>query len=171
MTRRAMQRSQTQRGVSAVLLVAMIVFLAMLTTFTLHFVGATQGAQTKSVALARVRQAARTGLEWQRFKLLNGASPADTVTVCPGTANLVVPLSSGNVTVTLVCNRTPTAATVHTDNVATYTYAYTATACWPGPTAASCPEPDGNKGPDYVEYKLSGQAACASSGAASTCTW
>lgn len=160
-----------QRGVSSVMLIAMIVFLAMLSTYTLHFVGATQGAQTMDIALARVEQAARTGLEWQRYKLRNAVSPADAITVCPATANLLVPLSSGNVTVTLVCSRTPNAATTHTEGaLSVYTYAFTATACAPSP-GGSCPEPDATKGSAYVERKLTGQAACSTNGARSDCTW
>ena len=110
-------RSSRQRGVSSVMLIAMIVFLAMLSTYTLHFVGATHGAQTMDIALARVEQAARTGLEWQRYKLRNAVSPADAVTVCPASANLLVPLTTGNVTVTLACSRTPNAATTHTEGL------------------------------------------------------
>ncbi len=156
-----------QRGFSSVMLIAMVVLLAALTTYTLNFSGMVQSSQTQDLAVSRVDQAARTGIEWQRYQLVKAAQPGG----CAALANLNVPFNSGTVVVTIRCQRTPSAAVTHSEaGVSLYTYSYTATACSPVAGGATCPLADAVKPSLYVERAYSGMAAC--TGVAPTpCTW
>lgn len=156
-----------QRGFSSIMLIAMVVFLAALTTYTLNFSGMAQSSQTQDLAVSRVDQAARTGIEWQRYQLAKAAQPGG----CAAVSNLNVPFNSGTVVVTIRCQRTPSAAVVHSEaGVNLYTYSYTATACSPVGGGATCPLADAAKPSLYVERAYSGIAAC--TGALPTpCTW
>lgn len=147
-----------QRGFSTIMLIVLVVVLASMTTFALRFVSGAQGIVTMGVQTSRVRHAAETAVEWQRYQLLNVGAPACVAT------NLNVPFTSGSVMATITCipgvtqpeggqNITP--------------YDIKVTACWPaGP--AGCPNlaPP----PDYVEQQINVGAACPDA-VGSDCSW
>lgn len=157
--------TSNQRGMSAVLLIVMLVFLASLTTYTLHFVSAAQGTQTAALMLSRVDQAAKAGLEWQRHQLRN----QPLATRCAALSNIDVPLTTGNVRTTLTCTANP-GSPFNENGTQVYSYTFTATACSPA-VAGTCPVlPDGSKPASYVERVYSASASC-SGAAPATCTW
>jgi MSHA biogenesis protein MshP len=145
-----------QRGVSSILLIALIVLMASLGVFALNFVSTGQALNNTTLMGIRAEQAALAGLEWQRFKL-NGAAPS-----CVNATTLAIALSSGNFPVTVLCTITSVPAAGYTEGPgpSVRTYAYTATACWP--STGACPvAPATPQEPDYVERSISGISSCA----------
>lgn len=154
-----------QRGVSAVLLVAMLVFLASLTAYTLHFVGAAQGTRTMDLMLSRADQAAKAALEWQRYQLRN----QPLATRCAALTNIDVPLSTGLMRATVTC-AVDVGSPFNENGTSVYSYTFTATACSPA-VAGTCPvTPDASKPVGYVERAYTSRASC-SGAAPATCTW
>lgn len=153
-----------QRGFSSILLIAIVVLLASLTAAALRFIGSAQGSVAMDIRTLRAEQAANTALEWQRYRLRTQMPAA---AACVGLTQLNVPLTSGNVQVTVRCSRTPGAAVVHSEaGKSAYSYAFTATACAPA-GAGGCPNPVAST--DYVERTRTGTAVCVSGPTA--CTW
>lgn len=138
-----------QRGVSAVMLIAIIVLLAGLGAYAMRFLSTAQGTQSAARLALRAELAARAGLEWQRFRLAVPAPPAALPAgACAAATNLNLPLESGAFRVTVSCQATGT----HTEGGGTVTsYSLTATACWPAPGACPHPAPPA----DYVERQVS----------------
>ena len=127
-----------QKGFSSVLLIAIIVLLAGMTTFALRFVTSSQGGAAMRYQAQRVQRAADAAMEWQRYRLRNLG-----VAGCQATTSFNMPFSTGNVPVTVTCQRTPVA--MHTEtappaNKNYYTYTFSATACMPS-AGGSCPNP------------------------------
>lgn len=164
---------RAQRGISAVLLIGMLVLLASITGYTLHFVGGARGTQTLDLAMSRVERAAQTALEWQRYRLLRNASPAPaalcSTAVAGVSSNLVVPFSTGSITTTVNCRQD---ASIYTEGAGSlYRYTLTATACAPL-VGASCPEVDANKRPEYTQKQIVNTVFCKAGGIwPSDCTW
>ena len=152
-----------QRGFSTVLLIAIIVLLAGMTSFALQFVASAQGSAALDVKAVQVQQAAEAAIEWQRYRIRTLVPAAAG---CVNT-NVVLPFSAGNITATVTCYRTPTATTVHTEaGKSVYTYAFTAEACWPaGPTGCPNATPPAN----YIYRKITASAACVTGPV--SCTW
>lgn len=164
---------RTQRGISAVLLIALLVMLAGLTTYTLHFVGGARGTQTLDIGMSRVERAAQTALEWQRYRLLRNGSPAPAAqcsTAAAGVStNLAVPLSTGSVIATVNCRQD--ASSYNEGGKTLYRYILTVTACAPL-VGASCPEADANKRPEYTQKQIVSVVFCKTGTVwPSDCTW
>lgn len=154
---------QTQRGFSSVMLIAIIVVLAGMTSFALNFLSASQGGVNADLLALRAEEAARAGVEWQRFRL-NGAAPS-----CVAATSLAIPFSTGNFPVTVTCVRSSPAAN-YTDTGGTYrSYQIVATACWPANAGGTCGVVAASQQPDYVERSVYAQAVC--NVATGVCTW
>lgn len=136
-----------QRGFSVVLVLAIIVLMGGLLAYAASLASAMHSSQAQEIGAARALQAARAGLEWGRYRIRIGALPN-----CAAATNLALPLSSGNMPVTVRC--TATGAFTEAGTPVT-TYQLTSTACMPA-AAGSCPNAAG--GGDYVERQVSGIA-------------
>ena len=161
-----------QKGFSSVLLIAIIVLLAGMTTFALRFVTSSQGGAAMRYQAQRVQRAADAAIEWQRYRLRNLG-----VAGCQATTSFNMPFSTGNVPVTVTCQRTPVA--MHTEtappaNKNYYTYTFSATACMPS-AGGVCPNPAVPAG--YVAKQVTAVAACTTSlppappALPAVCTW
>ncbi|MDE2593081.1 MAG: hypothetical protein KGL57_02490 [Burkholderiales bacterium] len=140
------------------MLIALVVILASMMTFALRFVAHAQGTANLDIQSSRVRHAAEAAVEWQRYLLRKNGAGA-----CALSSNLVIPLTSGNVTATIKC--APSLATEAGQPV--HIYSFTATACWPaGPTGCSNNAPPS----DYVEHQISTVAVCPNT-VATDCSW
>ena len=137
-----------QRGLSGILILAVLVVLGALLTYSIGLVTSVHSGFARELSFARATQAAEAGLDWGRFRVSNGAAalclPAQTLTTLPGT------LQPYAVTVrcTLSGSYSETGATVRR-------YRLTATAC-NLPLAGNCPNPVASA--DYVERQVSGLA-------------
>lgn len=154
-----------QKGFSSILLIAIIVLLAGMTTFALRFVTSSQGGAAMRYQAQRVQRAADAAMEWQRYRLRNSGLAG-----CQASTSFNMPFSTGNVPVTVTCQRTPVA--MHTEtappaNKNYYTYTFSATACMPS-AGGSCPNPAVPAG--YVAKQVTAVAACTDV-APRTCTW
>lgn len=157
-----------QRGFSSVLLIAIIVLLAGMTTFALRFVAGAQGSASVQAQAMRAQRAAEAAIEWQRYSLFKAVQPGG----CALTTNLSIPSVLGAMPVTVTCNRTPTPASVHSEGGTNfYTYTFTARACWPAGGGGGCP--NAALPSNYVERQITAQAACRNgpAPAVATCTW
>lgn len=158
--------SRRQAGFSSVMVIAMVVLLAAMTTYALRFVSGSLGSQSLDTQVLRADQAAKAGIEWQRYRLrtlgLGG---------CANSTNITVPFQSSAFNVTVTCQRTP--ATLFTvGGINTYNnFTFTATAC--SPTAGACPVTVQPLGPNYVQRQYSANALCPSAGGtvANPCKW
>lgn len=154
-----------QKGFSSVLLIAIIVLLAGMTTFALRFVTSSQGGSTMRYQAQRVQRAADAAMEWQRYRLRNFGAAG-----CQASTSFNMPFSMGSVPVTVTCQRTP--AAMHTEAAPSsknyYTYVLSATACFPS-AGGTCPNlavPSG-----YVAKQVTALAACTTPVLPATCTW
>lgn len=154
-----------QKGFSSVLLIAIIVLLAGMTTFALRFVTSSQGSSSMRYQAQRVQRAADAAMEWQRYRLRNQGAAG-----CQASTSFNMPFSTGNVPVTVTCQRTP--AVTHAEAAPTnknyFTYALSVTACYPA-AAGVCPNlavPSG-----YVAKQVTAVAACTTPTLPATCTW
>ncbi len=145
-----------QKGFSSILLIAIIVLLAGMTTFALRFVTSSQGGAAMRYQAQRVQRAADAAIEWQRYRLRNSGLAG-----CQASTSFNMPFSTGNVPVTVTCQRTPVAMHTETAPPANY-YAYTlsATACYPS-AGGTCPNPAVPAG--YVAKQVTAVAACTTS--------
>jgi MSHA biogenesis protein MshP len=135
---------QHQRGVSAVLIVGVVVALSGLLTFGATLVSGQSAGLAQEIASARAQQAAAAALEWGRFSLGTGAP-------CVAVTQLNVPLSSGAWRATVQCTEATYAetGTVPAPRISQLT----ATACnLPG--AAGCPNP--SPGTHYAQQQVQG---------------
>lgn len=140
-------RARHQRGFSAILMIGLIVLVAGMLSYAVTVTSATGDSTAREIAAARVAQAAQSGLEWGQFRVRPGAAP-----VCAANSNITIPLSSGNIAVTVRC----TANGPYTEAAATVMrYQFTATACRPA-AAGACPNAAGSG--DYVEAQVVGMA-------------
>lgn len=152
-----------QRGVTIVTALFLIVVLGLLGVFIVTVVGLQQSSQAVDIQGVRAYQAARAGIEWGAFQVLDPShsgvsSQANCGTVapiplpnCPATTHLTgLAGSLSPFTVTVQCNLAAGGDTTE-GNRRVRVYEIVATAC-NQPTAGSCPgtAPD----PGYVERRL-----------------
>ena len=133
-----------ENGFTMVAAIFLVVVLAALGTFVLSVSSVQHMSQAYDVQGSRAYQAARAGIEWGLFQVLQG--PA----ACPATTNLVPP-AIADFTVTVGCAST----TADELGKTVIVFALTATAC-NRPSAGSCP---GSAGDSYVERQIMSTAA------------
>lgn len=161
-----------QRGLSSILLIAIVVLLASMATFALRFVAGAQGDASALNQSLRVQQAAESGMEWLRYRLRVGQ--------CAPTTNITIPMSTGNIQATVTC--VPTSAAPLSDfsgagavpgaNENLMSYTLTATACWPQTAPNGCPNPSWAV-LNYSERQVRAVATCTmrAAPAPQICTW
>jgi len=140
-----MQRAPRRRcrGVSGVLIIAVLVMLGSLTTFAVGLVTSVHSGYARELSASRAQQAALAGLDWARFRIANGGAPlicpvTQTLTTLPGT------LQPYAVTVCWVLNSYPEAG------LTVQLYRITATAC-NLPAGGNCPNL-ATPSADYVQF-------------------
>lgn len=139
-------RARSVRGASAVLVIAVLVLLGGLSVHVVGLVSSVNNGYAMEANLMRATQAAESGLEWARFRVLQSNQP------CAPLQNVVMPGSLGPYTVTVRCI---VGGTDFTGPPATWTqYRLTVTAC-NLPSAGACPNTGLNPGNDYVERRAS----------------
>jgi MSHA biogenesis protein MshP len=134
-----------QRGVTIVTAIFLVTVLAMLGAFLVSVAGFQQKSSQLDIQGVRAYQAARAGIEWGAFQVLQGGNVPPAA--CFGATNLTFAGTSlGGFTTTVTCTRT-----THTELVTTVTMdQITAVACNDPP----CP----NAAPviaDYIERQIS----------------
>ena len=159
MIRESRKRARpAQRGFSIVTAIFLIVVLAALGVFIVSITGLQQSSQQADLQGVRAYQAARAGIEWAAFQVLdpnNALNPATCSPVvmpgCPASPTHLSTLggSLSSFTVSVTC--APTVATEGNRDIRVFQI--TAIACnQPGGGApASCP---GATGTGYVERQL-----------------
>jgi len=140
-----------QRGFSIVTAVFLVVVLALLGAFIVSVTGMQQTSSQLDVQGVRAYQAARAGMEWGAWQVLdpNNTIGTPALPTCPAASTNLSSLaqSLAAFTVTVTCSATTT--TEGNRNVATYRVV--ATAC-NQPSAGSCPNPAPGTG--YVEREI-----------------
>lgn len=136
-----MRPRRSQRGLSALLVIAVLVLLGGLTTYSVGLVTSAQGGYGRELSFSRADSAARAGLDWGQYRV--NALPVPACTAAQSINTLPGQLRPFTVTVRCVANGpyTETALPVRT-------YQISATAC-SQPAAGACPNPA--PGADYVE--------------------
>jgi MSHA biogenesis protein MshP len=127
---------RTQRGVSLIAAIFLLVVLGGLIAYLVKLAGLQQSSAALDVLGARAYQAARAGIEWGVYRTLQDG-------VCAGGSFTPSGQFSG-FTVTVQCVAT---GYTEVDATAKTIYSITATACNQG----ACP---GTPGPTYVERQL-----------------
>lgn len=133
----------------------LVVILAMLGVFIISVTGLQQSSQVLDVQGVRAYQAARAGIEWGAYQVLdpNSTLPAGTLPACPAAStNLAMPAGSSLsiFTVTVQCNAALNAPTTE-GNRNVGAYRIIANAC-NQPSGGSCPNPAPASG--YVERQF-----------------
>ena len=139
-----------QRGFTLVTAIFLLVVLAMLGAFMLTLTSLQQSSSVLDVQGVRAYQAARTGIEWGAFQVLdpNNAIGSPALPTCPTSPTHLTPTGSlSPFTVTVTC--TATSTTEGNRNVATYLIV--ATAC-NQPSGGSCPNATPSSG--YLERQV-----------------
>lgn len=139
-----------QRGLSLVTAIFLMVVLAMLGAFMVSVTGMQQSSSVLDVQGVRAYEAARSGVEWGAWQVLdpNDAIGSAALPTCPASpTNLTLAGSLASFTVTVTC--TATATTEGNRNVGTYLIV--ATAC-NQPSAGSCPNATASGG--YLERQV-----------------
>lgn len=140
-----------QRGFSIVTAVFLLIVLALLAAFIVSVTGLQQTSAQLDLQGVRAYQAARAGIEWGAYQVLdpNNAIGTPALPACTASpTNLSGLVGSLSVfTVTVTCSATTT--TEGNRNVAAYQIM--ATAC-NQPSGGSCPNPTPSTG--YVERQL-----------------
>jgi MSHA biogenesis protein MshP len=130
-----------QRGLSSLLVIAVIVMLGSVSAYAVNLVTSAHAGNGLAHAQLRAQGAARAGLDWGRYRIAVPAAPLCTavqsITTLPG--------SLAPYTVTVRCSA---AAPVQESGVAVRAYALSVSAC-NRPAGGQCPNAAG--GPDYVE--------------------
>lgn len=143
-------RLRLQRGISIVTAIFLMVVLAMLGAFMLSITALQQASSQLDVQGARAYHAARTGVEWGAWQVLdpNNAIGTAALPTCPASpTNLTLAGSLSTFTVTVTCSATST--TEGNRNVGAYFIV--ATAC-NQPSAGSCPNAAPSAG--YLERQM-----------------
>jgi MSHA biogenesis protein MshP len=139
-----------QRGFTLVTAIFLLVVLAMLGAFMLTLTSLQQSSSVLDVQGVRTYQAARAGIEWGAFQVLdpNNAIGSAALPTCPASpTHLTLAGSLSPFTVTVTCSATST--TEGNRNVATYFIV--ATAC-NQPSGGSCPNATPSSG--YLERQV-----------------
>jgi MSHA biogenesis protein MshP len=143
-----------QRGFSLVTAVFLLVVLSLLGVFIVSVTGMQQSSQQLDVLGVRGYQAARAGIEWGAWQVLdpNNAIGTPALPVCPVSPTNLTGLagSLSPFTVTVTCNATINAPTTE-GNRNVGAYQIIATAC-NQPSAGACPNPSPASG--YVERQI-----------------
>jgi len=142
--------SRRQRGLSLVTAIFLMVVLALLGAFMLSATAIQQSSQQFDVQGVRAYQAARAGVEWGAWQVLdpNNAIGTAALPTCPTSpTQLALAGSLSPFTVTVTCSATST--TEGNRNVGAYLIV--ATAC-NQPSAGSCPNATPSGG--YVERQM-----------------
>jgi MSHA biogenesis protein MshP len=144
-----------QRGVTMVTAVFLIVVLALLGVFIVSVVGLQQSSQALDIQGVRAYHAARAGMEWAAFQVLDpnnnlpGVGGTANIAPCPASPT-VLPVLAGSLspfTVTVTCSATINAPTTE-GNRNIGAYQVVSTAC----NQAPCP--NASPGAGYVERQL-----------------
>jgi len=148
-----------QRGVSIVTAIFLLVVLALLGAFMLSVTGLQQSSSQLDVQGVRAYQAARAGIEWGAWQVLDPNHTLNPVTCspvvlpsCPAASTNLSGLagSLSPFTVTVTCSATINAPTTE-GNRNVGAYQIIATAC-NQPSAGACPNASPASG--YVERQL-----------------
>ena len=144
-----------QRGFSIVAAIFIVVVLALLGAVIVSVTGLQQSGHRLDILGSRAYQAARAGIEWMAFQVLDpnnalgvALAPCPTLAVPPNLAGGLAG-SLSPFTVTLTC--TPTVTTEGTRNVAVYDVI--ATAC-NQPDAGTGRCPNSAPGSGYIDREL-----------------
>ncbi len=138
-------KARSQRGLSALLVIAVLVLLGSVTAYAVRLVTTAQAGAARETAHARVVAAARAGLDWGRFRVQVPAVPQCTAAQSIGT----LPGALAPYTVTVRCTA---GAALQESGATVRAYRLSATAC-NRPAGGQCPNAAG--GADYVEYGAS----------------
>lgn len=140
-----MSGRRSQRGLSALLIIAVLVLLGGLTTYAVGLVTSVHSGYAREMLFARADQAAQAGLDWGQFRVR--ALPAATCTAAQSITTLPGTLQAYTVTVRCV------ATGPYAEGAASRrSYRISATAC-NQPLAGACPNTVA--GADYVERTVS----------------
>jgi MSHA biogenesis protein MshP len=142
-------RRNNQAGISLVTAIFLLVVLAALGAIVVTVSGLQHTSSARDVMGSKAYQAARAGIEWGAYKVLQQASPG----VCPAATAIAMPAGTDltGLTVNVACARTTAdegARAAAGGNPLEF-YLITATACNQPP----CPNTT-NPGPAYVERQL-----------------
>jgi len=147
-------RCRLQRGFTMPTAIFLVVILAMLGVFIISVTGLQQSSQVLDVQGVRAYQAARAGIEWGAYQVLDPHStlPANTLPTCPAPSTNLTGLagSLSIFTVTVQCSATLNAPTTE-GNRNVGAYRIIANAC-NQPSGGSCPNPAPASG--YIERQL-----------------
>ncbi len=146
--------SRAQRGFSIVTAIFLIVVLAALGAFIISVTGVQQASQALDIQGVRAYQAARAGIEWGAYQVLDPNNTLNPATCSPVVVMPACPPSPTNLpalagslspfTVTVTCTETPTTEANREIRV----YEIIATAC----NQAPCP--NGAPASGYVERRI-----------------
>jgi len=143
-----------QRGFSIVTALFLLVVLSLLGAFIVSVTGLQQSSQQLDVQGVRAYQAARAGIEWGAWQVLdpNNTIGTPALPVCPASPTNLTGLagSLSPFSVTVTCNATINAPTTE-GNRNVGAYQIIATAC-NQPSAGACPNASPASG--YVERQL-----------------
>jgi MSHA biogenesis protein MshP len=137
--------ARSQRGFSALLVLAVLVMVGAVVPFAVGLVTAVHDGHARALSHARATQAAEAGLDWGRYHISSGApcAPLQSINTLPGTLRPY--------TVSVRCTQpTPAVSDMGTTLTA---YRIVATAC-NQPLAGSCPN-TASTAADYVERSVS----------------
>ena len=156
-----MCRERRQGGFSVVAAIFLLVVLAVLAVIIASVTGIQQASSQLDVLGVRAYHAARAGMEWGAYQVLDpnnqlnlpnctsGPGAGPVVSACPGATNLSgLPASLAPFNVTVTCTETP--ATEGNRDIRVFNV--TATACNQPTGGGVCPGPGTNA--DYVERQL-----------------
>ena len=128
------------KGFATTVAVVILVMLAVLGTAVFSLSSTQQSTIVRDMLGARAYQAARVGIEWGVYRVLNATS-------CVASTSFALPGALSDFTVTVECTSNP-----HTEVSTVVTvYAITATAC--NFSGGSCPVASPSN-PNYVERQL-----------------
>jgi len=153
-SRIANRASRRPRGFSIVTAIFLLVVLSLLGAFIVSVTGLQQSSQQLDVQGVRAYQAARAGIEWGAWQVLdpNNTIGTPALPVCPASPTNLTGLagSLSPFSVTVTCNATINAPTTE-GNRNVGAYQIIATAC-NQPSAGACPNASPASG--YVERQL-----------------
>jgi Tfp pilus assembly protein PilX len=145
---RRLPTHRPQHGFSVVLVLMLLVLLSGLLAYGATLTSTLHSSVAQDIAIGRSEQAARSGVQWGRWRMKNLAPNSP----CFATTTISLPLGAPQ-SVTVTC---AAAAVTFVEGPKTvYRYRITALACNPaGPTGC----PNLSAGSDYVERQSTGWA-------------
>ena len=138
-----------QQGFSAMLVLAIVVTMGSLIAYAVTLTSSLQAGLAQEISSARALQAAKTGVEWARYRILQNAAN------CAAFTDFTIPLNSGAHPVTVTCTVTSPAGGYVDGGPAITTYQLTSTACNPAPSGRC---PDATTLSNYVQRQVTGIA-------------